>query len=91
MTIAPKFVLAGVAQFAFALVLASAGATFGSSAASAATTAPAARTPQAIECSKQADAKGLHGKPREVFRAECKRQAKATQAVPMPAPAKAAY
>jgi hypothetical protein len=52
-----------------------------------ATTAP--RTPQSIECSKQADAKGLHGKPRETFRSECKRQAKTTQAMPVPAPVKA--
>lgn len=52
-----------------------------------ATTAP--RTPQSIECSKQADAKGLHGKPREAFRAECKRQAKAAPAPPQTAPAKA--
>jgi invasion protein IalB len=29
-----------------------------------------------IECSKQADAKGLHGKDRKKFRAECKKQAK---------------
>ena len=26
-----------------------------------------------IECSKEADAKGLHGKERKKFRAECKR------------------
>ena len=26
-----------------------------------------------IECSKQADAKGLHGKQRRVFRSQCKR------------------
>jgi len=28
-----------------------------------------------IECSKEADAKGLHGKSRKHFRSECKRQA----------------
>jgi hypothetical protein len=40
--------------------------------AKAATTKP--RTPESIECSKQADAKGLHGKEREKFRAQCKKQ-----------------
>ena len=29
------------------------------------------RTAESIECSKQADAKGLHGKPRQTFRANC--------------------
>jgi hypothetical protein len=29
-----------------------------------------------MECSKEADAKGLHGKERKKFRSECKRQAK---------------
>jgi len=31
------------------------------------------RTAKSIECSKQADAKGLHGKERKKFRAECKK------------------
>ena len=31
------------------------------------------RTSKSIECSKQADAKGLHGKERKKFRAECKK------------------
>jgi hypothetical protein len=31
------------------------------------------RTAESIECSKQADAKGLHGKERKVFRAKCKK------------------
>lgn len=36
--------------------------------------APAApRTAISIECSKQADAKGLHGKARHSFRSKCKR------------------
>ncbi len=30
-------------------------------------------SPASIECSKQADAKGLHGKERVKFRAECKK------------------
>jgi hypothetical protein len=29
-----------------------------------------------IECSKEADAKGLHGKERKKFRSECKKTAK---------------
>jgi hypothetical protein len=41
------------------------------------TTAPkkaaAPRSAKSIECSKLADAKGLHGKPRKVFRAKCKK------------------
>ena len=32
------------------------------------------RTAVSIECSKQADAKGLHGKERRKFRARCKRE-----------------
>jgi invasion protein IalB len=43
--------------------------------------APAAKTPkvhspESIECSKEADEKGLHGKERKKFRSECKRAAK---------------
>ncbi len=46
----------------------------------ATTTAPKAksetkteRSAVSLECSKQADAKGLHGKERHKFRAECKK------------------
>jgi invasion protein IalB len=47
-------------------------------AAPAATAAPAAKTAKArtdvsLECSKQADAKGLHGKERKTFRSTCKK------------------
>jgi hypothetical protein len=35
------------------------------------TKAPAARTTASLECSKEADAKGLHGKERKKFRSEC--------------------
>lgn len=39
------------------------------------TTVPAKpRTAESIECSKQADAKGLHGEERRRFRAVCKKQ-----------------
>ncbi len=42
----------------------------------ATTTAPKAKTERSalsLECSKQADAKGLHGKERHKFRADCKK------------------
>ncbi|MEO6946712.1 MAG: PsiF family protein [Nitrobacter sp.] len=44
--------------------------------------APAAKKAQkphtaaSLECSKEADAKGLHGKERKKFRSECKKAAK---------------
>jgi hypothetical protein len=43
------------------------------SAANAATAEKKPRTAKSIECSKLADAKGLHGKERKVFRAKCKK------------------
>ena len=33
-----------------------------------------ARSAASLECSKEADAKGLHGKERKKFRSECKKQ-----------------
>ena len=33
------------------------------------------RTAASLECSKEADAKGLHGKERKKFRSECKKAA----------------
>jgi hypothetical protein len=33
------------------------------------------RTAASMECSKEADAKGLHGKERKKFRSDCKKQA----------------
>jgi psiF repeat len=36
-----------------------------------------ARTAQSLECSKQADAKGLHGKERKAFRSHCLHDMKA--------------
>jgi len=32
------------------------------------------RTAASLECSKEADAKGLHGKERKKFRSECKKE-----------------
>jgi hypothetical protein len=43
-------------------------------AAPAAKAAPKERTAKSLECSKQADAKGLHGKERQTFRAACKKE-----------------
>ncbi|HLH10879.1 MAG TPA: PsiF family protein [Methylovirgula sp.] len=42
-----------------------------------ATSAPMAKqhSPQSIECSKEADAKGLHGKERKKFRKDCMHKA----------------
>ena len=45
-------------------------------AAPAAKSAPVAHSAASIDCSKQADAKGLHGKARKTFRSSCKASAK---------------
>jgi psiF repeat len=37
--------------------------------------APMAHSAASLECSKEADAKGLHGKERKKFRSECKKTA----------------
>ncbi len=37
---------------------------------------PKPRSAKSLECSKQADAKGLHGKERQAFRSKCKRDEK---------------
>jgi psiF repeat len=57
-----------------------AGSAFAQTTTPAATPAPAAkaekpRSAASLECSKEADAKGLHGKERKKFRADCKKQA----------------
>ena len=36
--------------------------------------APKERTAKSLECSKQADTKNLHGKPRKTFMRECKKE-----------------
>ena len=59
------------------------GAAFAQTAAPAPAAAPAAKmdkkpvvhTAASLECSKEADAKGLHGKERKKFRSECKKTA----------------
>jgi hypothetical protein len=44
-------------------------------AATPAAKAPMAHSAASLECSKEADAKGLHGKERKKFRSECKKTA----------------
>ncbi|QOZ06917.1 PsiF family protein [Bradyrhizobium sp. CCBAU 51765] len=44
--------------------------------------APKERSAESLECSKQADAKGLKGKERRKFRRECKKEAKAGSVAP---------
>ncbi len=54
-------------------------ATAPAAAAPAAKAAPKAEKPRSaasMECSKQADAKGLHGKDRKKFRSDCMKAAK---------------
>jgi hypothetical protein len=74
-----------------AAVVAIASLLFAGTASAQTTTAPASSTPAAapakkaekphspesIECSKQADEKGLHGKERKKFRSDCLKEAKA--------------
>ncbi len=48
----------------------------------ATTKAPKQHSAESLECSKQADAKGLHGKERKKFRSECIKSAKAGTAAP---------
>jgi hypothetical protein len=43
---------------------------------------PVVHTAASLECSKEADAKGLHGKERKKFRSECKKGAAAPAAAP---------
>ena len=45
-------------------------------AAPAKTTSAKPRSPESLECSKQADEKGLKGKERKKFRKECMKEAK---------------
>jgi hypothetical protein len=73
--------------FASVLLMSSA---FAQTAAPAPAAAPAAKGPvmhsaASLECSKEADAKGLHGKERKKFRSECKKNA--ASGAPAAAPA----
>jgi hypothetical protein len=72
MTIASRTAVA--AAFASLLFLSSAYAqTTAPAAAPAATKAEKPRSAASLECSKEADAKGLHGKERKKFRSDCKK------------------
>ncbi|BBC03204.1 MULTISPECIES: PsiF family protein [Bradyrhizobium] len=46
------------------------------------------RTAESLECSKEADAKGLHGKERKKFRSECKKEKSGGGAAAAPAATK---
>jgi hypothetical protein len=75
---------AGLALAASLLLAGSAFAQTTTTPAPAATSAPATAAKKSekphsaasLECSKEADAKGLHGKERKKFRSECKAKAK---------------
>jgi hypothetical protein len=69
---------AGLALAASLLLAGSAFAQTSAPAAAPAATSKSTKPHSAasIECSKEADAKGLHGKERKKFRSECKAQAK---------------
>lgn len=83
MTISSRIAAAAVATF---LLAGTAYAQTPAPAAKTETTAPAAkkaqkpRTAESLQCSKDADAKGLHGKERKKFMSDCKKEAKAKAA-----------
>jgi hypothetical protein len=61
--------------FASMLLMGSAFAQTPAPAAKTDTKAPMVHSAASLECSKEADAKGLHGKERKKFRSECKKTA----------------
>ena len=61
--------------FASVLLMGTAFAQTPAPAAKADTKAPVVHSAASLECSKEADAKGLHGKERKKFRSECKKAA----------------
>ncbi len=63
------------AAFASLLLMGSAFAQTTAPAAKTDTKAPVVHSAASLECSKEADAKGLHGKERKKFRSECKKAA----------------
>ena len=62
--------------FASMLLMGSAFAQAAAPAAKTDTKAPMVHSAASLECSKEADAKGLKGKERRKFRSACKREAK---------------
>jgi hypothetical protein len=75
-----SFRAAGLALAASLLLAGSAFAQTPAPAAAPAAKAEKPRSAASLECSKEADAKGLHGKDRKKFRSDCKKQAKDTAA-----------
>jgi hypothetical protein len=71
-----SFVLAGPA-FAQGTTAPAKSDTTAAPAAPAGKKASKARSAESLECSKEADAKGLHGKERKKFRSDCIKNAKA--------------
>ena len=61
--------------FASMLLMGSAFAQTAAPAAKTDTKAPMVHSAASLECSKEADAKGLHGKERKKFRSDCKKTA----------------
>jgi psiF repeat len=61
--------------FASLLLMGAAFAQTPDTAAKTGTKAPMVHSAASIECSKEADAKGLHGKERKKFRSDCKKEA----------------
>ena len=66
---------AAATAFASLLLMGSAFAQATAPAAKSDTKAPMVHSAASLECSKEADAKGLHGKERKKFRSECKKTA----------------
>jgi hypothetical protein len=66
---------AAATVFASVLLMGSAFAQTTAPAAKTDTKAPVVHSAASLECSKEADAKGLHGKERKKFRSECKKAA----------------
>ena len=90
MTIASRLAVVAIASlFATGTAFAQTAAPAAKSDAAATTDkkAPKEHSAESLECSKQADAKGLHGKERKKFRSECIKTAKAGGAMPAPAAA----
>ncbi len=64
---------AAATAFASLLLMSSAFAQTAAPAAKTEMKAPMVHSAASLECSKEADAKGLHGKERKKFRSECKK------------------
>lgn len=75
-TIRPKGTTMKILSIALAMITMTAAATASLAATNSKSEKMAAKSPESLECSKQADAKGLHGKERKKFREECKKDLK---------------